>query len=175
MRTTRTTRTTTHEQKLPYLQPVGYENVIVHGGEAGKDGYKSANRRQISFAWIPASRSDASFDAVMCTQNDIITIQVTVAATHSVKATGFERLKKYLPKKFKESRRWSHVFVTDHDDTAAKLRRKNYTVADETGISINIYTAVLDISLIQYDPEVLKRAKVPQVGANLCIFILALI
>ena len=165
-RSVRSTRSTTRQQKPLYLQPIGHENVIVHGGEAGKDGYKSANRRQIPFAWIPASRSDASFDAVMCTQNDIITIHVTVAADHSVKAAGCAGLKNNLPKKLRESRRWSHVFVTDNEDTAAKLRSKNYTVTDETGFSVNIYTAVLDISLFQYGPEVLKHAKVPQVGAN---------
>ena len=177
VRSTRSTRSTTRQQKPKplYLQPVGHENVIVHGGEAGKDGYKSANQHHLPFAWIPASRSDASFDAVMCTHNDIITVQATVAADHGVKATDFEGLKKNLPKEFQESRRWSHVFVTNNEDTAAKLRRKNYTVADETGISINIYTAVLDISLFQYDLEVLKRVEVPQVGATYCIFILALI
>ena len=175
VRSVRSTRSTTRQQKSLYLQSVGYKNVIVHGGEAGKDGYESADQHPLPFAWIPASHLDASFDAVMCTQNDIITIQVTIAATHSVEATGFKWLQSYLPKKFKDSRRWSHVFVTDNEDTAAKLRRKKYTVADETGISINIYTAVLDISLFQYDPEVLKRAEVRQVGANYCIFILALI
>ena len=125
VRSVRSVRSTTRQQKPLYLQSVGYKNVIVHGGEAGKDGYESADQHPLPFAWIPASHLDASFDAVMCTQNDIITIQVTIAATHSVEATGFKWLQSYLPKKFKDSRRWSHVFVTDNKGTAAKLRRKN--------------------------------------------------
>jgi hypothetical protein len=174
---TRSARSTTYKPELLNLRPVGYGNVIVYGGEAGKNGYKSANDHDIPFAWIPASRADASFDAVICTDKDIITIQATVAATHSVKATGFKGLESNLPKLFQKHRRWSHVFVTDQHDTAAKLRRKNYRVADEMDISIGIYTAVLDISLFRYDydPEVFIRAEVPQVGANYCIFILALI
>ena len=90
-------------------------------------------------------------------------------------AAGFNGLQKNLPKEFGESRRWSHVFITDNEGTAAKLGRKKYTIANEKGIPINVYTAVLDISLFQYDPEVLERSEVPQVGANYCIFILALI
>ena len=48
------------------LNPVGWEKVIVQG-ELGTKGYRSANEHRIPFGWIPASRSDATVDAVICT------------------------------------------------------------------------------------------------------------
>jgi hypothetical protein len=152
-----------------HLRPVGLEKVIVHGGESGGRGYKAANKHQTPFGWIPASRSDATFDAVICTSTHIFTIQVIVAAKHSVNAEGFEKLQKYLPKRFRKARSWCHVFVTNHPDTAAKLRGKTYTVADEMDISI--HTAVLDISLFNFPPEVLNYAKAPNVSRRYCIFV----
>lgn len=69
-----------------------------------------------------------------------------------------------LPKRFQRARSWCHVFVTNHSDTAAKLRKKTYTVADE--MKISIYTAVLDLSLFKFSPEVLNRAKAPIISDN---------
>ena len=159
---------TAHEQAEQLrLRPVGLDKVIVHGGESGERGYKAANKHQTPFGWVPASRSDATFDAVICTTTHIITIQVTVAAKHSVDAEGFEKLKKYLPKRFQKARSWCHVFVTNHPDTAAELRGKTYTVADEMNISI--YTAVLDISLFKFPPEVLNHAKAPRVNVGVTV------
>ena len=98
-------------------QSGGQTEINVHGGDSGANGYKSANRHKTPFAWIPASRSDATFDAVICTDTCIFTIQATVAAKHSVNAKGFETLERYLPKKFQKARKWCHVFVTNHPNT----------------------------------------------------------
>ena len=107
------------------LRQVGWDKVIIHHGDAGQKGYKAANQYQTPFCWIPASRSETTFDAVICNEKEIITIQVTVARKHSVKAGGFNNLEKYLPPGFKANRHWRHVFITSHPDTAAKLRGKN--------------------------------------------------
>ena len=66
----------------------------------------------------------------------------------------------YLLKRFQKARRWCHVFVTNHCDTAAKWREKPYTVADEMNISI--HTAVVDLSLFKFPREVLNHAKAPR-------------
>ena len=151
---------TAHKQaKQLRLRPVGWKKVIVHG-EAGKDAYKTANTRKPPFCWVPASRSAATFDAVVCTDRNIITIQVTVAAKHSMKTEGFKKLAQYLPKQCQKARRWCHIFVTDHCDTAAKFRQNTYTVAKEWNVSV--YVAVLDLSLFKFPPEVLNHAKAPR-------------
>jgi hypothetical protein len=158
------TGSTAHEQAkqlfLRLLRPVGWEKVIVHRGESDERGYETANEHQTPFAWIPVSRSDATFDAVTCTDTNIITIQVTVAAEHDVKEEGFKKVKQDLPKQFQKARSWCHVFVTNRHDTAAELGRKTYTIADKMDISI--HTAFLDISLFKFTPEVLKHAKAPR-------------
>ena len=161
-----------HEQvELRRLQPVGLDNlkVIVHG-EAGATGYKSANQHQTPFGWIPASRSDATFDAVICTADtNIITIQVTIAAEHSIKVKGIQSLVKNLPSQFRKARNWCHVFVTDDYDNATKLGRAEYAIADKMNISI--YTAVLDISLFRYPPKVLTFATVPNGSRRKLLYI----
>jgi hypothetical protein len=166
---TRPTRSTRPKAQEPaevprrcWLRPVGFDKVIVHGGESDATGYKSANKHQTPFCWIPASRSDAIFDAVICTGKEMITIQVTVAAEHTMNKKSIQSLVKNLPTKFRKARSWHHVFVTDHHDNAMKLGRTKYAVADKNKISI--HTAVLDISLFQYPSKVLRLAKVPSVS-----------
>jgi hypothetical protein len=171
---TRTTRSSKGKStardpvELRHLRPVGLDKVIVHGGDAGEKCYKSANEHQTPFAWIPASRSDASFDAVICTDTHIITIQVTVAAKHDIKDKGLESLTNNLPPGFQKDRSWCHVFVTDRNDAAAKLGGKNYPVPDK--MKILIHTAVLNISHFQYHPEVLNHATVPSVSRRKLLY-----
>ncbi|KAI0265733.1 hypothetical protein BGY98DRAFT_1034491 [Russula aff. rugulosa BPL654] len=125
-------RSTAHEQvEQLRLQPVGWAKVNVHGGDSGANGYKT--------------RSDATFDAVICTDTRIITIQVT----------------RLLPKKFQKARKWCHVFVTNHPNTALQLRKMTYTVGERTGLDFSIHTAVLDISLFTFPRDVLNRAMAP--------------
>ncbi len=146
------------------LQPIGEEKLIIYGGESGKNGYKTANKRELPFGWIPSSRSDASFDAVMCTAKYIFTFQVTVASNHSMNETGFKSLAKNLPKKFQRGKTWVHVFVTNHPGTAAALAIKKYTVPK--GMKISIYTAVLDFSSFRPPSENLNRTKAPDVSRH---------
>jgi hypothetical protein len=143
--------------------------VIVHGGEAGTKGYPATNQYQTPFAWIPALRSDANFDAVMCTDTHIVTVQVTVAAKHSMNEKGFESLLTNLPPNFQKQRSWHHVFVTDHPDTAVKLRKKKYQVAEN--MKIQVHTAVLNIQLFNYSPEVLNCARMPSVSRHGLLYI----
>ena len=102
------------------LNPVGWEKVIVQG-ELGTKCYRSANELQIPFGWIPASRSEATFDAVICTHTEIITIQVTVAVKDGVKGKGFESLVAIPPKEFQKARRLCH----SSSQIAATVGKKN--------------------------------------------------
>ena len=152
--------------ELSHLQPVGADRVFVYGGETNFD---SVNKQRIPppHGWIPASRSASTFDAVICTSTHIITIQATIAAKHTVNPEGFDRLMKNLPDGFHKKRSWCHVFVTDRDDVAAKLGRKHYVLPSK--MKILIHTAVLDISLFQYHPKLLKRA-IPSVSRRQLLY-----
>jgi hypothetical protein len=84
---------------------------------------------------------------------------VTVAAKHDMKEGGFKKMKEKLPKRFQKAQNWCHVFVTNHPDNAAELRKKRYKVADD--MKISVYTPFLDLALFTFTPEVLKHAKKP--------------
>lgn len=157
----RTTGSTRDPVALEHLRPVGLDKVIVYGGEASATGYKSANEHQTPFGWIPASRSDATFDALVCTDTHIITIQVVITTKHSIKEKAFERLIKNLPGEFRKDRCWCHVFVTDCKEAATELGRKKYSV-NNNKMKVLIHTAVLNISCFQYHREVLDSATVPR-------------
>ena len=146
-RSTETNSITLEQVKLCHLRPVGINRVAVYRGETA---FESANKHLTPFAWIPASRSTSTFDAVICTDTHIITIQVTIAATHTVNHKGFDSLMKNLPDGFHKKRSWCHVFVTDRDDVAAKLGGKHYVLPSK--MKILIHTAVLNISFFQYHP-----------------------
>jgi len=53
------------------------------------------------------------------------------------------------------------VFITDHPDNAAALRRPRYEVAED--MNILIHTAVLDVFVFKFTSEDLNRAKAPNV------------
>ncbi|KAI0293027.1 hypothetical protein B0F90DRAFT_189955 [Multifurca ochricompacta] len=90
--------------------------------EEHKLGYLNSLKQP--FCVIPASKTFAAVDATIFTDNRIITIQVTVASEHSVKERGFRQIANSLPKKFRELRKWCHVFITDRAKNAESLLRK---------------------------------------------------
>jgi len=66
-----------------------------------------ADVKDTPFGWLPASRVFPSFDAVICTDKYIITIQLTVSSEHSMSPEG-----------------WCHVFVTDCERNPTLLREQ---------------------------------------------------
>lgn len=123
------------------LQPLGWEKLTVINGDSNFANAKDSNT---PFGWLPVSRTFSSFDVVICTDENIITIQLTVSSNHSMKPEGFEQLKQNLPVRFEKARTWCHVFVTDCDKNATLLRNQHHDIAEKENISI--YSAVLDIS-----------------------------
>ncbi|KAI0290641.1 hypothetical protein B0F90DRAFT_591568 [Multifurca ochricompacta] len=106
------------------------------------------NDRETPFCVIPVSKAFPSVDAMIITDNHIITIQVTVASKHSVKSTGFLQIVNKFPKGFQMFRKWCHVFVTDRAKNAASLLT-TWTERDlelDGDINIPIYSAVLDVN-----------------------------
>jgi hypothetical protein len=147
------------------LRPLGPKNLSVFSGDSE---FAKAKDSDTPFGWLPATRTFPSFDAIICTETSIITIQATVSSKHSMSPKGFRRLKEYLPKRFERARTWRHVFLTDLEKNAPSLRAQYHKVADRKNISI--YSAVLDVSKFNFSSEDLMCVFTPSV----CIYILTL-
>jgi hypothetical protein len=155
---------TTDDQAELRLQPLGRAKVFVISGDSN---FQKARDSDTPFGWLSASRFDSrtfpSFDAIICTDKNIITIQLTVSESsrHTIKPDCFERLKQYLPATFERTRTWCHVFVTDCNENATLLRKRNHRVAIEQNISI--YSAVLDVPACKFSPEDVEHIFRPSV------------
>ena len=153
---------TTDDQAELRLKPLGLEKVFTISGDSN---FQKARDSDTPFGWLPASRFDSrilfSFDAIICTDKNIITIQLTVSSEHAMKPDCFERLKQYLPATFERTRTWCHVFVTDCNANAILLRKRNHRVAVEQNISI--YSAVLDVPACKFSPEDVEHIFRPSV------------
>ena len=140
------------------LQPLGREKVIVVYEDSN---FQKARDSDTPFGWMTASRMFPSFDAIICTDKNIVTIQLAVSSKHSMKAEDFKRLKYNLPAEFEGNRNWCHVFVTDREEKAVLLRKQYQEVALERNILID--SAVLDVPSLKFAPEDVERAFTPRV------------
>ena len=139
------------------LKPLVWVKMTVSNGVSF---FKAAKDSDTPFGWVPALWTFPSFDAVICTKSEIITIQVTVSLGHTMDPDGFKQLKHFLPRKFQSTRTWCHVFVMDCPDHADSLRRQHHQIPE--GMSILIYSAVLDVPTCKFFSEAMKRAFTPQ-------------
>jgi hypothetical protein len=138
------------------LQPLGPEKVTVIYGDSD---FKDVKDCDTPFGLVLESQMFRTFDAVICTDKRVITIQVTVSPKHTLKRDGFERLKKHLPKKFQRTQMWCHVFLTDSHENASSLRNQHRQVAKDMNIAI--YSAVLDVSASNFSFEDLECTFTP--------------
>jgi hypothetical protein len=149
---------TADDQAKHRPQPLRRERLTVINGDSD---FANAKDSDTLFGWLPASRVFPPFDAVICTDKTIITIQLTVSSKHFMKRTGFDRLKQYLPEVFESARTWCHVFFTDCSENATSLRRQHHDVDFERNISI--YSAVLDVSKCKFSSKDVERTFTPSV------------
>ncbi|KAI0294602.1 hypothetical protein B0F90DRAFT_1821170 [Multifurca ochricompacta] len=104
------------------------------------------------FCLKPDAQNFPTADAIICTNEHVITIQATIADTHSAKVTGFYQVFDGLPPKYRNNRTWCHVFVTDKGGTAKNLRdqwrRKPITrlsvEGGENNLVVHFYSCVLN-------------------------------
>ena len=133
------------------LQPLGPKKPIASGiSKLGQ-----VKDSDTPFGWLPSSLTFPSFDAVICTRDRIITIQLTVSSSHSMDDDGFMQLKDNLPANFQNKRTWCHVFLTDREENAISLRKPYREVATERNISI--YSAVLNVPACNFSSEDVER------------------
>lgn len=125
---------------------------------------RRANDLQAPFGWLPILQSFAFADAIVCTDKYIVTIKVTVSSTVKIDRIGLNRVKNNLPNGFQANRKWIHVFVTDDEDKAIRLRIRRINSLAEKDISL--YSAVLDIHQVDLSTEDLRHVEEARVSGH---------
>jgi hypothetical protein len=92
---------------------------------------------------VPTSATFPTLDAIVLTNDTVITIQITIASKHDTKRIEFDRVYKNLPPGLltKRSHR-CHVFITDGDVNEKLLREQTLT---EIPKEIHVYSALVDV------------------------------
>jgi len=72
---------------------------------------------------LPVVDNFPTADAIVLTKAHLITIQVTIANSHSANPDGFTKIGEYIPATVIKTRKWCHVFITDDEKSAKSLRK----------------------------------------------------
>ena len=128
----------------PYLQipACGEEEHTVFFGSKSALKKKTRSDTILPLLLLPTSQSFPTADAIILTEESIITIQVTIANSHKVKGSGFATIEQHLSVVAKRSRKWCHVFITDNEYSAMSLRNQTFS---ELPRRVQIYSAVFDV------------------------------
>ncbi|KAH9004464.1 hypothetical protein EDB86DRAFT_1945988 [Lactarius hatsudake] len=101
------------------------------------------------FCLLPKPKNFPTADAIVITDEFVITIQVTVSNEHGAKKDGFDEIKKIIPaslrtqkNKPKQYKPWRHVFITHSDHWAESLRKQNLPGLPDGAL---VYSGVFDI------------------------------
>jgi len=136
----------------PYISPTGLDigsdlQVIPACKEVcwitGSSFLKNASRFKIPFGWLPITKAFSPIDAIICTDQHIVTIQTSVSAIQCVRLEVLKDIKENFPQAFQAKRTWCHVIVTDDGDRAKNLQIQGLKALTENNVSI--YSTVLNI------------------------------
>ena len=111
---------------------------------------KKAHGKALPLLLLPESQSFPTADAIVLTEEFIITIQITIANSHTARGTGFAAIQEHLSVVTKRSREWRHVFITDNQNSAKSLQNQTF---NELPSGIRIYSAVFDVGI----PSILRE------------------
>ncbi|KAI9441166.1 hypothetical protein BJY52DRAFT_502957 [Lactarius psammicola] len=117
----------------------GVDQTTFFGSKGGLT--KVNGDRKDPLCLLPTSKNFPFADAVVITNEYIITIQVTVSYRHTANESGFTYIKDLLPSFLKRDK-WRHVFITDNDDKAVSLRNQTLSGVPEDAV---VYSGVFDI------------------------------
>ncbi|KAH9062572.1 hypothetical protein EDB83DRAFT_842201 [Lactarius deliciosus] len=115
-------------------------------------------RLRTPFCLLIEPLTDAAVDAIVCSDDAIITFQVIVSHPHDTSLGGFEHIRSQLPALFTggEARRWCHVFVaTDTKDEEAL--RDDLKEVPQADLNVTIYTIRFEVVWLYPIQERLKE------------------
>ena len=109
---------------------------------------------------IPTSRLP-TLDAVVLTNDSIITVQITISPKHDTKEKGFGPIYNNLPHALKQKRpNRYHIYITDEETNAISLREQNRT---EVPTQIRVYSTAIEVEDLESKvPMTHKRVKALQ-------------
>ncbi|KAH9000664.1 hypothetical protein EDB86DRAFT_3075130 [Lactarius hatsudake] len=106
------------------------------------DALKKVKKKALPLCLLPVSRTLPAVDAIVLTDQFIITVQVTLAYRHSVKKDGFTQIEESIPAWIMNGCKWRHTFITDDEATAVALRRQTFSDLPK---NIRIYSGVFNV------------------------------
>ena len=113
--------------------------------------YKAEELRDISepktqLCLVPTSRKFPTLDAIVLTDNAVITVQITIAFEYNANEQEFDLIYRNLPPDLLKKRpdRY-HVFITDKEINAKSLREQNRTQIPN---GTHVYSAVIGVKLL---------------------------
>ncbi|KAH9026744.1 hypothetical protein EDB85DRAFT_161710 [Lactarius pseudohatsudake] len=127
----------------------GKEKTTFFGSD---DAVENVNWDELPLCLMPTVKNYPTADAIVITDESIITIQVTVSYRHKAKETGFTKIEKLISSHVTRDK-WFHVFVTDGDRAAASLQDQYLPEVPE---DVVIYSAVFDIGRLAVTRENMK-------------------
>ncbi|KAH9051098.1 hypothetical protein EDB87DRAFT_1836808 [Lactarius vividus] len=107
----------------------------------GKNSLGKVKWDKLPLCLLPTVRNFPTANAIVVTEEFIITIQATVSYKHKVKNEGFKKINELLSPHVKR-KKWCHVFVMDGDRMAASLLNQDLANIPK---HVVIYSAVFDI------------------------------
>lgn len=111
----------------------------------GKTAVRTVNGDKPPYCLLPKAKNFPTADAIVITNEFIITIQVTVSDKHGASKEGFKEIKGVIPASLKKNGRknkpWRHVFITHSNERAESLRDQNLTGLPDGAL---VYSGVFD-------------------------------
>jgi hypothetical protein len=114
---------------------------------------------------LPISKTHAAVDAIVLTNELIITIQVTISDLHSAKGSGFDGIQQ---PEIRRGRSLRHVFITDKERNAKSLRGQKLS---ELPNDILLHSGIFDVGHITleymraFDEKKVSRSWLHVIGA----------
>ncbi|KAH9003452.1 hypothetical protein EDB86DRAFT_2362458 [Lactarius hatsudake] len=136
-------------QPILEIPACGKEKTTFFGS---KNGLTNVKWDELPLCLLPTVKNFPTADAIVITDESIITIQVTVSYKHKVKEVGFTKIEKLISS-YVTRDKWFHVFVTDDDNTAASLLNQYLPEVPE---DVVIYSAVFDTGRLAVTRENMK-------------------
>ncbi|KAH9062578.1 hypothetical protein EDB83DRAFT_2675344 [Lactarius deliciosus] len=115
-------------------------------------------RLRTPFCLLIEPLAGAAVDAIVCSDDAIITFQVIVSYPHDTSLGGFEHIRSQFPALFtgEEARRWCHVFVATNTKDEETLR-DDLKEVPPTDLNVTIYTIHFQIVWLNPIQERLKE------------------
>ncbi len=104
---------------------------------------RNINVDKLPLCLLPASQNFTAIDAIIFTNQLIITVQVTISKKHNVKKGGLTNIERSISPEIRKDRKWCHAFITDNEGKTVSLCHQTLNNLPQNTC---IYSGVFDVS-----------------------------